>query len=84
MGAVVFRKPRQNLEIRAGQRFRRVLADRAVETAQVLSVGKDATGIPHVRFNVVRSRPSCIDYKEGPRVLALDSFWTNYSEAVEA
>lgn len=71
-------------EIRAGQRFRRVLPDRAVETAHVLSVSKDAVGIPHVRFTVTRWRPSCMEYVEGPRVLALDSFSTNYSEAVDS
>lgn len=71
-------------DVRAGQRFRRVTPDRAVETAHVLSVAKDAVGIPHVRFTVKRKRPSCVEYVDGPRVLALDMFATSYSEPVEA
>lgn len=70
--------------IRVGQQFKRVRPDRTVETAQVLSVMRDAVGIAHVRFNVTLHRPQCVHYSAGRRMLALDSFVRDFGEALEA
>lgn len=67
--------------VRAGSVYRRVHPDNIVETARVLSVGKDFFGIPHVRFRVCFERS---DHRrrflEDARVLALESFAQQYGE----
>jgi len=53
-------------------------------TAQVLSVGTDSYGIPHVRFQVSFRRPNQSRFDGGGRMLALKSFADQYRERVSA
>ncbi len=70
--------------VRPGSTFRKVHHDAMVETAQVLSVGTDAYGIPHVRFQVSFLRPNLNRFDGGARMLALKSFADQYRERVPA
>lgn len=70
--------------VRPGSTFKRVHRDKMVETAQVLSVGTDAYGIPHVRFQVSFRRPDRNKFDGGARMLALKSFADQYRERVSA
>lgn len=70
--------------VRPGSTFRRVHRDSMVETAQVLSVGTDSYGIPHVRFQVSFSRPNRNKFDGGARMLALKSFADQYRERVSS
>ncbi|NBP72545.1 MAG: hypothetical protein EBU57_05090 [Alphaproteobacteria bacterium] len=70
--------------VRPGSTFRRVQRDGLVETAQVLSVGTDSYGIPHVRFQVSFRRPNRNQFDGGARMLALKSFADHYRERVSA
>jgi hypothetical protein len=70
--------------VRPGSTFRRVQRDGLVETAQVLSVGTDSYGIPHVRFQVSFRRPNRNQFDGGTRMLALKSFADQYRERVSA
>ena len=80
-----FSKQGSNLEnVRPGSTFQRVHRDRMVETAQVLSVGTDSYGIPHVRFEVSFRRPNQSRFDGGGRMLALRSFADQYGERVSA
>ena len=64
--------------MRAGAVFRRVHpANNMVETAQVVSIGEDSYGIPHVRFRLRYARPNRT-FLEDSRVLALESFTRLY------
>ena len=68
--------------VRPGTQFRRVHPDHTVETAEILSVHTDTLGIPHVRYRVDFHRPHSAPYIEGPRVLAVRSFFQLYQERV--
>ena len=78
-----FLKRGRNLDdVRGGSSFQRVHRDRMVETAQVLSVGTDTYGIPHVRFQVSFRRPNQSRFDGGGRMLALKSLADQYREHV--
>jgi hypothetical protein len=80
-----FLKGGRNLDdVGTGSTFQRVHRDRIVETAQVLSVGTDTYGIPHVRFQVSFRRPNRSRFDGGGRMLALKSFADQYREHVLA
>ena len=80
-----FFKRGSNLEyVRAGSTFQRVHRDSMVETAQVLSVGTDSYGIPHVRFQVSFNRTDRNRFDGGARMLALKSFADQYRERVSS
>jgi hypothetical protein len=68
--------------VKPGSQFRRVLADRTVETAEVISVHTDQQGIPHLRYRVDFMRPNRQRYVEGPRVLSVRSFFDLYRDRV--
>lgn len=70
--------------VRPGSTFQRIHRDQMVETARVLSVGTDAYGIPHVRFQVSFRRPNRNQFDGGARMLALKSFADQYRERVPA
>jgi hypothetical protein len=70
--------------VRPGSMFKRIHRDKMVETAQVLSVGTDSFGIPHVRFQVKFCRPNRSQFDGGARMLALKSFADQYRERVSA
>jgi hypothetical protein len=84
LGSFFFRRRRSLEHVRAGSTFQRVHRDRMVETAQVLSVGADSYGIPHVRFQVSFRRPNQSRFDGGGRMLALQSFADQYRERVSA
>jgi len=62
---------------------RRGRKDHCIETASVLRVKPDPSGIPHVHFNLVYRRMDEV-VADGPRVLALETFAKLYSERVTA
>ena len=70
--------------VRAGSTFQLVHQDKMVETAQVLSVGTDSYGIPHVSFQVSFRRPDGNKCDGGARMLALKSFADQYRERVSS
>ena len=72
-------------EVRAGGLYRHSDTGNVVETAQVIDVGPDTMGIPHVRYKVLveRSREKHTHF-EAIRTLNLRTFANHFSEAVEA
>lgn len=70
--------------VRPGSTFQRTHSDSMVETAQVLSVGTDSYGIPHVRFQISFRRPNRNKFDGGARMLALKSFADQYRERVSS
>jgi hypothetical protein len=84
MSSLLFKRGEQLEYIKRGSQFRRVLTDRTVETAEVMSVHTDSLGIPHVRYKVDFLRPNRQRYVEGTRVLAVRSFFDLYQERVGA
>ena len=83
--SMFFRRGKNTEYIRKGSIFRRVHADRTVETARVLAVAIDGYGIPHIRYEVKFVRPYLgAHFFEGPRMLALSAFIATYNERVPA
>ncbi len=72
-------------EVRPGGLYRHSDTGNVVETAQVIDVGPDTMGIPHVRYKVLveRSREKHTHF-EAIRTLNLRTFANHFSEAVEA
>ncbi len=70
------REPAQ--EVTKGAFFERSLALQVKELAEVVWIGEDAAGIPHVRFNVSYVRSQGLE-AQGSRMLAIDSFTQRYS-----
>jgi len=68
--------------ITAGSAYRKVRSDKMVETAEVRSVYTDGTGIPHIRFDVVLEKPHWPTYRDGPRALAVKTFFESFPERV--
>lgn len=80
-----FRRGKTTEYIRKGSVFRRLHADRTVESARVLAVAIDGFGIPHVRYEIKFVRPyQTNNFFEGPRMLALSAFIATYSERMSA
>ena len=52
------------------------------ETAKIQAVYKDCAGIPHVRFDVVFEKPARPTYRDGPRILSLETFFETFNEPV--
>ena len=72
-------------EVRPGGLYRHSDTGNVVETAQVIDVGPDTMGIPHVRYKVLveRSREKHTHF-EAIRTQNLRTFASHFSEAVEA
>lgn len=67
----------------AGSTFRRVRDEHeVVETAEVTGVFSDASGIPHVRYDVTFEKAHRAPHRDGPRMLALRTFLENFNERV--
>ncbi len=84
LGGMFFRRGSAVEFIKPGSSFRRIHPDRLEETAKVLSVGPDASGITHVWFQIDFKRPFVDSFTDGQRVLALKSFASLYTERVAA
>ena len=68
-------------DVREGAIFQRSHPSNFVERAEVVWIGKDHFGIPHVRFEVSYVRPDRKDHV-GIRMLALASFAERYGTSV--
>ncbi len=84
LASMFFRRGKSLEYVRPGNMFRCMHDGDLEETAEIISVGTDAYGIPHVKFNVTFSRPNRFAYEEGNRMLALRSFADRYRERVTA
>ena len=80
--SIFFRRPEDLEYVKPGTTFRRTHADKMVETAEVVSIGNDSYGIPHVQFQVSFWRPHRNFFDGGMRMLALRSFADRYTERV--
>ncbi len=69
----MFFKRRDQMEISQGDRFERPLAGYLIERAEVVWIGEDSYGIPHVRVNVSLRTPSR-EEPQGTRMLARTAF----------
>ncbi len=71
-----------NNDIQEGARFRRATSGSMTETAEILEIGRDKMGIPHVRFQlyVVCGHRTTTAMEQ--RTLSLDSFHARYRERV--
>ena len=80
----LFKFDRKAPDVREGSVFRHTGPGSRVETAEVVHVGPDWMGIPHVRYKV-RMEKCRVRYTEieARRILNLDSFTTYFSETVE-
>ena len=67
-----------------GGLYRRSRDSRMTELAEVLSVGKDDLGIPHVHFRVRFHRADLSATSADDRTLALSMFTQIYSERLPA
>jgi len=74
--------PKGNYEIEEGALFRRGVGGSMCEIAEVVEIGHDRMGIPHVRFNTHLMRGSYPTKNAEQRTLALDSFCARYKERV--
>jgi hypothetical protein len=74
--------PKGSYEIEEGSLFRRGMGGSMSEIAEVVEVGHDRMGIPHVRFNTHLVRGSYAAQDSEQRTLALDSFCARYKERV--
>ena len=74
---------KENYEIIEGALFRRGMGGSMSEIVEVVEIGQDRMGIPHVRFNthLMRGSYSSQDFEQ--RTLALDSFCARYKERIE-
>ncbi len=79
-----FESSNKQRNIQEGALFQRTHANNLIETARVLSIGKDSFGIPHVKYEVKfdRSRENGHSF-DGPRVLALSVFAENFNRCAE-
>jgi hypothetical protein len=65
-------------EMKPGDRYCRILGHQCLETATVLDLRQDLTGIPHVHFSVAYERSDADWLDGGPRTLALSRFVDEY------
>jgi len=70
-------------EVRPGAVYRHANGHALVETAEVISVDPDTTGIAHVRFHVQIARGN-ETVNDEVRVLSLESFKAHFPEQVTA
>ena len=85
LGSALFglRTRRTPPEVIPGAVFRHANAHDTVETAEVIAVDRDETGIAHVRFHV-RIRRANLTFADEVRLLSLESFKAHFPEQVAA
>ncbi|MFA5041628.1 MAG: hypothetical protein WC464_08355 [Bdellovibrionales bacterium] len=76
--------PKISSDIAEGSLFRRGMGGSMSEIAEVVEVGQDRMGIPHVRFytHLVRGSSAATALDSEQRTLALDSFCARYRERI--
>lgn len=72
----MFFRNKKRFAINEGDRFKRTIGANIEERAIVEWVGRDAAGIPHVRY---RSIAPGLHHKEEMRLLAKEVFIDNYA-----
>ncbi len=70
-----------NASIKEGGVYRRSTMGSLTETAEVLEIGRDKMGIPHVRF-ALRVACGSTGAATEQRTLSLDTFYARYRERV--
>ncbi len=80
-GSDMIQAAARNHQIQEGSLFRRGMGGCMSEIAEVIDIGYDRMGIPHVRFNIHLVRGGYAQNSE-QRTLALDSFCARYKERV--
>ena len=78
-----FKIDRTRPEVKAGAIFRCRLPSQVIETAEVIEVGPDAMGVPHVKYNLVVAGGTISSFAE-MRTLGLETFANRYNEPVPA
>lgn len=78
---MIYAFPKGNDTVEQGAYYRRGFGGSMSEIAEVLDVGQDRMGIPHVRFNRHLVRGNYSENTE-ERTLSLDSFCARYKERV--
>jgi hypothetical protein len=76
--------PRGDYGIEEGALFRRSVGGSMTEIAEVVEIGRDRLGIPHVRYNAHLMRGNYKASAPEQRTLALDSFCARYKERLPA
>ena len=80
----LFKPERKVHDVREGSVFRHTGPGSLIATAEVMHVGPDPVGIPHVRYKVMVERSQVrFTEIEARRILNLDSFTSYFSETVE-
>lgn len=75
--------PKGDCAIVEGALYRRGMGGSMSEIAEVIEVGHDRMGIPHVRFNTHLVRGGYDAQNSEQRTLALDSFLSRYKERLQ-
>lgn len=75
--------PKGNNEVEEGSLYRRGIGGSMSEIAEVVYVGFDRMGIPHVRFNTHLVRGGYAAHNSEQRTLSLDSFCARYKERIQ-
>lgn len=75
--------PKRNYGIEEGALYRRGVGGAMTEIAEVIDVGLDRLGIPHVRYNTHLMRGHYKASAPEQRTLALESFCARYKERVQ-
>jgi hypothetical protein len=71
-------KGQKPAEVKPGDRYQRPHGKGLMETATVLDLRTDTSGIPHVRFQVRFEREASEHIETGLRMLALAAFRSTY------
>ncbi len=69
--------------IEEGAVFKRIVSGSMTETAEIVEVGQDRMGIPHVRFNATLLRGHYAASAAEQRTLSLESFCARFRDRVQ-
>lgn len=71
---------KQSETIPVGTQFRRIVPSKGAEVAQVVAIGADRSGIPHVRFRLRLERTGGPAILASERTLSLSAFKALFPE----
>ncbi len=74
---MLFKRRNRDAEVTEGAVFKRIHPTNLVELAEVVWVGKDSSGIPHVRYKMSYVRSDGND-PQGTRILSVSCFTERY------